>query len=83
MVGHMKTTIDLPDPLLEAAKARAREPHRTLKDIMEEGLRRVLAEEPRKEPFKLRHVPPMRGELQPEFRDAPWEKIRDEIYGLR
>jgi len=76
----MKTTIDIADPLLEAAKAKARDEDRTLRDVVEEGLRRVL-DEPPKKPFKLRYVPAMDGEgLTPEFRDAPWSNIRDEIY---
>jgi hypothetical protein len=76
----MKTTIDIADPLLAAAKKKATEEHRTLRDVVEEGLRHLLAEEPRK-PFQLRYVPPMKGQgLTPEFQNAPWEKIRDEIY---
>jgi hypothetical protein len=39
----MKTTIDLPDELLIAAKKRAAETRTTLKAILERGLRRELA----------------------------------------
>ena len=77
----MKTTIDIADALLEAAKQKAQQEHRTLRDVVEQGLRQVLDEKPKE--FKLRYVPPMRGELTPEFRDAPWSKIRNEIYGGR
>jgi hypothetical protein len=38
----MKTTVDLPDRLLIAAKQLAAEERRPLKDVMAEGLRRVL-----------------------------------------
>ena len=41
----MKTTIDIAEPLLEQAKRRAREEKRTLRDVVEEALRRMLAEE--------------------------------------
>ena len=44
MVSHMKTTIDLPDGLLIAAKKRAAETRTTLRKIFERGLRRELRE---------------------------------------
>lgn len=40
----MKTTIDLPDALVIAAKKRAAESRSTLREIFERGLRRELAE---------------------------------------
>jgi hypothetical protein len=39
----MKTTVNLPDALLEAAKQRAADEQRTLTSLIEEGLRQVLA----------------------------------------
>ena len=42
-MGHMKTTIELPDELLIAAKKRAAELRRPLRAIIEEGLRARLA----------------------------------------
>ena len=44
MVTHMKTTIELSDALLRAAKRSARARGVTLRAIVEEGLRRVLRE---------------------------------------
>lgn len=38
----MRTTVRLPDPLLEEAKAYAREHGKTLTDVLAEGLRTVL-----------------------------------------
>lgn len=48
MVVCMRATINLPDALAEAAKARARAEGRTFTSLIEEGLRTVLsrAEEP-------------------------------------
>lgn len=46
MLVCMRTTINLPDPLGEEAKARARAEGRTFTSLVEEGLRMVLAEEP-------------------------------------
>jgi hypothetical protein len=39
----MKTTVDLPDDLLIAAKKRAAETRSTLRALLERGLRRELA----------------------------------------
>lgn len=44
MVSHMKTTIELPEELLIAAKKKAAESRTTLRKIFERGLRRELAE---------------------------------------
>jgi len=44
MVTHMKTTVDIADELLRKAKLRAAKDRRTLKSLLEEGLRLVLAD---------------------------------------
>jgi hypothetical protein len=41
-MGRMKTTLDLPDELLIAAKKKAAEQRRPLRALVEEGLRVVL-----------------------------------------
>ena len=77
---HMKTTIELPDDLLERSKAVARRENSTLKALIEEGLRLALRARTRKRaaPFA---VQPFQGDgLTPEFAAAGWERIRDEIY---
>jgi len=59
MVSHMKTTIDLPDDLLIAAKKRAAEQRRPLRALFEEGLRlqlREVAKKKRGRPPKIRWV---------------------------
>ncbi len=81
-VTHMKTTIELPDDLLERGKAVARRENSTLKALIEEGLRLALRERARARkrtaPFA---VQPFQGDgLSPEFADSGWERIRDEIY---
>lgn len=48
----MKTTIDLPDNLLVAAKKRAAESRSTLRELFERGLRRELAEPAKRSPRK-------------------------------
>ena len=42
MASHMKTTIDLPDALFVAAKKRAAEERRPLRDLVASGLRAQL-----------------------------------------
>jgi hypothetical protein len=39
---HMKTTVDIPDALMIRAKKRAAEERRPLRELMAEGLQRVL-----------------------------------------
>ncbi len=78
----MKTTIDLPDDLLERSKLIARRENSTLRALIEEGLRLALRARARSRkraaPFA---VQPFEGDgLSPEFAGAGWEKTRDEIY---
>jgi len=47
-IGSMKTTINLPDELLNAAKKAAAQQGRPLKALVEEGLRIVLSQPPTK-----------------------------------
>ncbi len=76
----MKTTIELPDALLERSKAVARRENSTLKALIEEGLRLALRARSRQPAVPL-SVQPFQGDgLTREFAGAGWEKIRDEIY---
>ena len=76
----MKTTIDIADPLLDAARKKATREGTTLRALVERGLRRVVAEEEPRKPFKLKFVTFKGDGLTPEFEGAGWEKIRDAIY---
>jgi len=81
MVAHMKTTIDLPDELLREAQQVARAEGTTLKSVMEEGLRAVIARHRSGRTFHLQDASvPGRG-LQTEFTDEDWARIRDASYG--
>jgi hypothetical protein len=51
MVSHMKTTVEIPDELLIAAKKHAAESRRPLRAVLEEALRLQLA---RKKPAAAR-----------------------------
>lgn len=76
----MKTTVEIPDDLFERSRHVARSEGATLKALIEEGLRLALRARERKQPARLR-VKPFKGDgLTPEFGDATWEQVRDEIY---
>jgi len=76
----MKTTIELPEALFDKAKRHARKHKTTLKALIEQGLRQVLATKPDQAHFKLRDASVSGKGLNPEFRDAGWEQVRDAVY---
>lgn len=81
MVTHMKTTIELSDPLLERAKRLAARDSTTLRELVEAGLRHVLKERAqRAEPFVLRDARVEGRGLSPEFSGASWNDIRNASY---
>lgn len=76
----MKTTVNISEPLLSAAKKLAAEERTTLRALIEEGLRRVLERRQRRGPFQLRRAS-FRGQgLQPDVNEGQWERVRDLIY---
>ena len=80
MVSNMKTTFEIAEPLLVEAKRVAARRKTTLRALIEEGLRRVIEEQGRDDPFHLRSVS-FKGEgLAPEFVEGGWERIRDAAY---
>ncbi len=81
MVSHMKTTVDLPDSLLREAQESARATNTTLRALIEDGLRTVLARRQATTEFTLRDASVAGQGVRPELRGASWERIRDEIYG--
>ncbi len=76
----MKTTIELSDSVLRAAKATAAREGTTVRALVEEGLRKVLAEHKGRPKFKLELVT-FRGEgLQLGIAEGGWEAVRELIY---
>ena len=79
----MKTTIEIADDLFARTQRKARKEKTTFRALAEQGLRQVLAEPGR----KARRLPPLvtvRGNgLVGEFKQAGWDRIRDEIYRER
>jgi hypothetical protein len=83
MVAHMKTTVELPDDLLREAQQVARAEGRTLKSVLEEGLRTVIARYKNSQQFELRDATVDGRGLNPELAEAGWERIRAISYGDR
>lgn len=76
----MKTTIELPDELLEQVRRVARREGATLRGLVEEGLQRSLAARRRMVPRHL-DFPSYGGSgLTAGFRVAPWSWISQEVY---
>jgi hypothetical protein len=77
----MKTTVEISDPLLKDARALAAREGTTLRALIEQGLRHVVADKKRsKRPFKLRKASFKGRGLTPEAAELGWEKIRELIY---
>jgi hypothetical protein len=74
MVAHMKTTVEISDALLEAARKIAASEGTTLRELIEAGLRHTLSERKKPRPFKLRKAS-FRGKgLQSGLKGAGWDR---------
>jgi len=76
----MKTTVEIPDSLLEEARRLASREGTTVRALVEEGLRRLVAERKRGGAFRLRKATFKGSGLQPHVAGAPWERIREIAY---
>jgi hypothetical protein len=83
MVSHMKTTVELPDELVREAQELARAEGTTMKSVLEEGLRTVIARHRRAQGFTLRDASVDGRGLRPDVAEAGWGKIRELSYGDR
>jgi hypothetical protein len=77
---HMKTTVEISDPLLRRARRQAAREGTTVRALIERGLRQVLAEEAGRPVFVLRDASVQGRGLQPGARGLSWERIRDLAY---
>lgn len=80
MYSNMKTTVDIPDPLLDEARKVASREGTTVRALIEQGLRRVLGERRQAKAFRLRKASFKGKGLQPGAAGASWEQIRGLIY---
>ena len=84
MGTHMKTTIEISEPLLREARAFAAEQGQTLRQLVEAGLRQVLvARKRRKKAFRLRDASVGGKGLHKGLRYDDWGKILELGYGDR
>jgi len=80
----MKTTIELSDAALHEARRVAASEGTSLRALIEEGLRRVLAERRRgRSGFRLRRASFKGKGLAPDFAGESWPAVRDAIYRER
>jgi hypothetical protein len=76
----MKTTIDISDSILLEAKQLACEQNVTLRNLTEEGLRKVIEERSARKPCQI-HPVTFQGEgLSAEFQGVAWAQMRDAAY---
>ena len=76
----MKTTIDISEQLLREARNIAERERTTLRELIEQGLRNIIADRKTAHPFRLRKASFKGKGLVAELRDADWEQIRDLVY---
>ena len=73
----MKTTLEISDPLLREARKIATRENTTLRALVEQGLRHVVAEKKKDKPFQLRDVSFKGDGLHPDVANLSWEEIRE------
>lgn len=76
----MKTTIDIAAPVLERARRLAARRGVTLRELVEEGLRRVVDGEREARAFRLREAEFQGKGLAPEAAGLSWERLRQLAY---
>ena len=75
----MKTTVEISDALLDEAKRVASLESSTLRELIEEGLRRSLDERRKRKGFRLRRASFRGRGLQPGD-SSEWARLRETIY---
>jgi Arc/MetJ family transcription regulator len=83
MMTHMKTTVELPDELLQEVQRLARAEGTTMRSLMEEGLREVIARHLAAGRFTLRDASVPGEGVSAQFADATWAQLREAAYGDR
>lgn len=76
----MKTTVEITDSLLEEARKLASRDGTSLRVLIEDGLRRVIAQRRRGGTFRLRKATFKGNGLQPGVAAATCDRIREMTY---
>lgn len=79
---HMRTTIDLPDGLLEQVKEVAASSGNTMRELVIEGLSEVVARRlaAARTTFRLRECAVDGQGLQPGIPDLRWDSVRELVH---
>jgi hypothetical protein len=83
MVSHMKTTIEISDPLMGEARALAAERDQTVREIVEEGLRMVIEAKRHQKKFRVPDHSVSGKGLQPGLSYDDWGSVLELAYGSR
>ncbi len=75
----MKTTVDISDALLDAARQLAARERTTVRSLIEEGLRHVIGRRGRAK-YRLRDASVPGKGLHPDLDGKGWDAVRDRIY---
>jgi hypothetical protein len=78
---RVKTTLDIQDALLDRAKRHAKRVHRPLRAIVEEGLRRVLADSSARGSYVLPDASVGDADAPDPLEALSWQDLRAEMYG--
>ena len=77
----MKTTLDISDPLLDQVRKIAARDGDTLRSLVEQGLRKVVAERSaRAKPFKLKDGSVGTPGVSSGYEKLSWEEMRALMY---
>ena len=79
----MKTTVEIQDQLFVRAQRKARREGRSMRSIIEEGLRLALDAESVAEPYRLPDLSVGEPGAADPLESMSWAELRDEIYGGR
>ena len=80
----MNTTVEISDALLKEAKKIAAREDVTVRSLIEQGLRQMVAQrKQRRGPFRLRKATFKGQRLTAEARAAAWERLRELTYDGR
>jgi len=76
----MKTTIEIADPLFDQVKRHAASQGTTIRAVVEQGLRQVLAAQPRAQQFRFEPVTFKGDGPAAGCEDWDWSRVRDLVY---
>lgn len=78
-MGRVKTTVEISDALLDEAKRVASLESSTLRELIEDGLRRSIDERRKRKSFRLRRASYRGTGLQPGV-SVEWDRLREKVY---